>query len=42
MFELKDEKIIMYSDDKTIVLTTHRIIQSTDKGTKQINTACVY
>jgi len=36
MFELKDEKALMYSDERTVVLTTHRIIQTIDKGTQQM------
>ena len=36
MFELQEEKTLLYSDDMSITLTTHRIIQQTNKGSKQI------
>lgn len=36
MFELSQERIILYSDDGSIQLTTHRIIQRTEQGTNQI------
>src|SRR5262245_2987045 len=36
MFELSQEEVIMSADDRSIVLTTHRVIQYTDKGKVQI------
>src|SRR5205085_1005798 len=36
MFELKNEEILMYSDDRTVMLTTHRIIHHADSGKQQV------
>ncbi|HET6994843.1 MAG TPA: hypothetical protein VFI06_07665 [Chitinophagaceae bacterium] len=36
MFELKDEETLMYSDDRTVVLTTNRIIHHADSGKQQV------
>lgn len=36
MFELKDERILLYSDDRSVVLTTHRIIHHSSKDKEQI------
>lgn len=36
MFELNQEKTLMYSDDGSITLTTHRLAQQTENGKKQL------
>ena len=36
MFELSDEKTLMYSDDRSVKLTTHRIVQQGQTKNNQI------